>query len=46
MRVDRFGTLLYGIGEAAGYLALPPSTLTTWAYGYDRDARADGPLPP
>jgi len=27
--VDRFGTLLYGIGEAAGYLAIPPSTLTT-----------------
>jgi uncharacterized protein (DUF433 family) len=41
MRVDRFGTLLYGIGEAAGYLALPPSTLTTWAYGYDR-GRAGG----
>jgi hypothetical protein len=34
--VDRFATLLYGIGEAAGYLALPPSTLTTWAYGYER----------
>jgi hypothetical protein len=34
--VDRFGTLLYGIGEAAGYLAVPPSTLTTWAYGYER----------
>jgi uncharacterized protein (DUF433 family) len=36
MGVDRFGTLLYGIGEAAGYLAIPPSTLTTWAYGYER----------
>ena len=36
MGVDRFGTLLYGIGEAAGYLAVPPSTLTTWAYGYER----------
>src|SRR5580704_4467991 len=34
--VDRFATLLYGIGEAAGYLAIPPSTLTTWAYGYER----------
>lgn len=34
--VDRFGTLLYGIGEAAGYLSLPASTLTTWAYGYER----------
>jgi hypothetical protein len=36
MGVDRFGTLLYGIGEAAGYLAVPPSTLTTWTYGYER----------
>lgn len=34
--VDRFGTLLYGIGEAAAYLSVPPSTLTTWAYGYER----------
>jgi uncharacterized protein (DUF433 family) len=34
--VDRFVTLLYGIGEAAGYLSVPPSTLTTWAYGYER----------
>lgn len=34
--MDRFATLLYGIGEAAGYLAVPPSTLTTWAYGYER----------
>jgi hypothetical protein len=34
--VDRFATLLYGFGEAAGYLAIPPSTLTTWAYGYER----------
>jgi uncharacterized protein (DUF433 family) len=34
--VDRFATLLYGIGEAAGYLSVPPSTLTTWAYGYER----------
>ena len=38
MSVDRFATLLYGIGEAAGYLAVPPSTLTTWAYGYERRA--------
>ena len=36
MSVDRFARLLYGIGEAAGYLAIPPSTLTTWAYGYER----------
>lgn len=34
--VDRFGTLLYGIGEAAGYLAIPSSTLTNWAFGYKR----------
>jgi uncharacterized protein (DUF433 family) len=34
--VDRFATPLYGIGEAAGYLAVPRSTLTTWAYGYER----------
>lgn len=36
MSVDRFATLLYGIGEAAGYLSVPPSTLTAWAYGYER----------
>jgi hypothetical protein len=36
MSVDRFATLLYGIGEAAGYLSVPRSTLTAWAYGYDR----------
>lgn len=36
MSVDRFSTLLYGIGEAAGYLAVPRSTLATWAYGYER----------
>ena len=36
MSVDRFATLLYGIGEAAGYLLVPPSTLTNWAYGYER----------
>lgn len=34
--VDRFGTLLYGIGEAGEYLSVPPSTVTTWAYGYKR----------
>lgn len=38
MSVDRFATLLYGIGEAAGYLSVPLSTLTTWAYGYERRA--------
>lgn len=36
MSVDRFATPLYGLGEAAGYLAVPPSTLVTWAYGYER----------
>jgi uncharacterized protein (DUF433 family) len=36
MSVDRFVTPLYGLGEAAGYLAVPPSTLVTWAYGYER----------
>jgi DNA-binding CsgD family transcriptional regulator len=36
--VDRFATLLYGIGEAAGYLSVPSSTLTSWACGYERHA--------
>ena len=36
MSVDRFSTLLYDVGEAAGYLAVPRSTLATWAYGYER----------
>jgi hypothetical protein len=36
--VDRFGTLLYGIGEAAEYLSVPSSTLTTWAYERRRGA--------
>lgn len=31
MSVDRFHTPLYGIGEVAGYLAIPASTLSTWA---------------
>ena len=42
MSVDRFETPLYGIGEAAGYLAVPPSTLTTWAYGYERRSAEAG----
>jgi uncharacterized protein (DUF433 family) len=42
MSVDRFATLLYGIGEAARYLAIPPSTLTTWAYGYERHRAGGG----
>lgn len=36
MSVDRFATPLYGVAEAAEYLAVPLSTLTTWAYGYER----------
>lgn len=42
MSIDRFATLLYGIGEAAGYLSVPPSTLTSWAYGYERHAHGHG----
>jgi uncharacterized protein (DUF433 family) len=34
--VDRFSTPMYGIGEAAAYLEVPSSTLSTWAYGYQR----------
>lgn len=41
MSVDRFTTPLYGVGEAAGYLGVPSSTLMDWAYGY-RWRRADG----
>jgi hypothetical protein len=33
MSADRFATLLYGIGEAAGYLSGPPTTLQNWVYG-------------
>jgi uncharacterized protein (DUF433 family) len=40
--VDRFATLLYGIGEAAAYLSIPPSTLTSWAYGYERRVHGGG----
>jgi len=42
MSVDRFATLLYGIGEAAAYLSIPPSTLTSWAYGYERRVHGGG----
>ncbi|HEY2577613.1 MAG TPA: DUF433 domain-containing protein [Streptosporangiaceae bacterium] len=41
MSTDRFTTSLYGVGEAAGYLGVPPSTLMDWAYGYQW-RRADG----
>lgn len=36
MAVNRFETLLYGIGEAASYLYVPPTTLRNWVYGYPR----------
>jgi uncharacterized protein (DUF433 family) len=36
LAVDRFETLLYGIGEAASYLSIPPTTLRNWVYGYPR----------
>ncbi|GGL46369.1 DUF433 domain-containing protein [Planomonospora parontospora] len=39
MAIDRFTTPLYGIAEAAGYLAVPASTFTTWAFGYERRQR-------
>src|SRR6201996_7615801 len=42
MSVDRFATLLYGIGEAAAYLSIPPSTLSSWAYGYERHVHGGG----
>ncbi len=40
--VERFETPLYGVGEAAGYLDVPPSTFATWAYGYQRRRAGDG----
>jgi uncharacterized protein (DUF433 family) len=41
-KVDRFSTLLYGIGEAAAYLSVPSSTLSSWAYGYKRHVHGGG----
>ena len=38
MAVDRFETLIYGFGEAAGYLSIPPTTLRNWVYGNPRNA--------
>jgi uncharacterized protein (DUF433 family) len=40
--VDRFATLLYGIGEAAAYLSIPPSTLASWSYGHERRVHGGG----
>lgn len=42
LAVDRFATPLYGIAEAADYIAVPPSTFTTWAYGYERRSPTGG----
>jgi uncharacterized protein (DUF433 family) len=42
MLVVQSRTLLYGIGEAAGYLSVPSSTLTSWAYGYKRHVQGGG----
>jgi uncharacterized protein (DUF433 family) len=36
---DRFTVPLYSVAEAARYLAIPPSTLSSWATGYTRPAR-------
>ena len=42
MSIDRVATLLYGVGEAAAYPSIPPSTLTSWAYGYERRTTGGG----
>lgn len=42
LTVDRFSTPLYGIAEAADYLAVPASTFTTWAFGYERKRPGGG----
>ena len=42
MAVNRFETLLYGIGEAAGYLSIPPTTLRNWVYGPVRHGGGEG----
>jgi uncharacterized protein (DUF433 family) len=34
--LDRFSTALYTVPEAARYLDVPASTLSTWAHGYHR----------
>ncbi len=43
MAVDRFGTPLYTVAEAAHFLGVPDSTFRSWAKGYVRRAggRAD-----
>jgi hypothetical protein len=42
-KADRFNTPLYGVGEAAAYLAVPASTLTAWAFGYERRSAGRAP---
>jgi uncharacterized protein (DUF433 family) len=37
--LDRFSTALYTTAEAARYLDVPASTLTTWAHGYHHRPR-------
>ncbi len=44
MAIDRFSTPLYGVAEAASYLSVPPSTLSTWAYGYERGSVQGKPV--
>ena len=34
--LDRFGTPLYTVAEAARYLDVPDSTFRSWAHGYHR----------
>ena len=41
MAVNPFDTLLYGIGEAAGYLSIRPTTLRNWVYGSARNQQGD-----
>lgn len=41
MAVSPFDTLLYGIGEAAGYLSIPPTTLRNWVYGSAQHQQGD-----
>lgn len=41
---DRFNTPLYGAGEAAAYLDVPASMLTTWAFGYERRPAGRNPV--
>jgi hypothetical protein len=45
--LDRFGTPLYLVPEAARYLDVPANTLTTWTHSYlRRSATRCGPSIP